>query len=153
MEKIRHTQLFNFKMRDVGDRTQERRLVEVTMAMLNKVKLIEREVSNENPIRVEGELWIQLGGYLNVVPDCVVIGYGITSKRDNRPFLVSDQASVTGKAPRIHFARHYYDGGVKIDVDHSFCASHNDSDGIATDVESVTCPECLVELMRTNQEH
>lgn len=154
MQKIRYTQLFNFKMRDVGNRINERKLVEASMEMLNKVRLIDREVSDDNPIYVEAALWVQLGGYLNVVPDCVRIVYNAKQGRaDTRQFLVSDQTSDTGKAPRIHFARHYIDLGVKIDLDHSFCGSHNNGDGIAPDVESVTCPECLTELLRTNHYH
>lgn len=154
MKKILHTQLFNFKLRNVDDRVKERELVDCSMRMLNKVKTVNREVSNENPVYVEAALWVQLGGYLNVVPDCIRIVYDCKGNNpDTRKFLVSDQASDTGFAPRIHFARHYYDGGVKIDTDHSFCASHNNGDGIAADVESVTCPECLVELLRTNTIH
>lgn len=158
--KTLYTQPCNVEMRDVSSAEQNSQLYQLVSKLTCRSNL--GVVDQNTTVYIPYHLWIENGGCGSVVPNGIALVHGldevttdISHLRDNRRrFLVSDQASATGYAPRVHLAAHYKaDGRIKINPQAAYCGESSVGDGINPSLEAVTCPECLQELKRINQVH
>lgn len=159
--KILNTQTVKTLVLDQTNKSQFEEVVRRTNKILLNLNL--GELTPDTIIYIPYKLWIVNGGSGNIVPNGVKLVHGLdkpttdllSARVVKRQLFVTDKASSTGLAPRIHFASNYRDpqGNIRINTDQAYCGEHGAAETVSPSLDSVTCPECLMELKRINQSH
>ena len=158
--KILNSLVVNVIARDYEDPVQTKQLLDLQDKVLELSGL--SELREDDILYVPYETWRSLGGSGGVLPSKVRLVHGLDkptinlegSKINRRQFLVSDQASATGFAPRIHMASAtLLRGQLRMNSHQACCGEVLPGHGVSPSLDSVTCPECLLELKSINVVH
>lgn len=160
--KILDAYRFEVKARDYYDMSENSQLAYLVDKIVG-VKPI-GVIDSDTKIYIPYHLWVGYGGNPSITPSHVVIVHGLEDVTTNledkqikrRPFLVPDQASSNGFAPRIHlcaYRKNHKDGTLRKVPDSVYCGQTEEGHAISHCLDEVTCPECLQELKRINPSH